>query len=137
MSIKTIINEILPLILLLSLFYDTDVALLFNLFYCFSLSIKNPFIPMKDRVQRLICSHARSVYYYIESIQNKNAFQAKRWSHESIFLEKEKQGDKKCTIYGNQMGYYTKRIPGVYYVKTKSSSPFSCKNFTAILSFIF
>ena len=40
MSIKTIINEILPLILLLSLFYDTEVALLFNLFYCFSLSIK-------------------------------------------------------------------------------------------------
>ena len=92
---------------------------------------------MKDRVERLICSHARSVYYYIESIQNKNAFQAKRCSHESIFLEKEKQGDKKCTIYGNPMGYYTKRIPGVYYVKTKSSSPFSCKNFTAILSFIF
>lgn len=92
---------------------------------------------MKDRVERLICSHARSVYYYIESIQNKNAFQAKRCSHESIFLEKEKQGDKKCTIYGNQMGYYTKRIPGVYYVKTKSSSTFSCKNFTTILSFIF
>ena len=136
MSIKTIINEILPLILLLSLFMI--LTLHFYLIYFIVLVyLLNPFIPMKDRVERLICSHARSVYYYIESIQNKNAFQAKRCSHESIFLEKEKQGDKKCTIYGNQMGYYTKRIPGVYYVKAKSSSPFSCKNFTAILSFIF
>ena len=92
---------------------------------------------MKDRIERLICSHARSVYYYIESIKNKNAFQAKRCSHENIFLEREKQGDKKCSYYGNQMGYYTKRIPGVYYVKTKSSSPFSCKTFKAISSLIF
>lgn len=83
----------------------------------------------KDKVQRVICSHVRAVVYYIESIKNKSAFRAKRCSRESIFLEKEKQGDRKCSSYRNQMGYYAKRISGVYYVKTKSKTPFSCKIF--------
>ena len=70
----------------------------------------------------------RAVAYYIESIENKNAFQAKSCSDESIFLEKEKQGDQRCSLSANQMGYFTKQQSGVFYVKTKSSAPFSCNN---------
>lgn len=70
----------------------------------------------------------RAVAYYIESIENKNGFQAKSCSDEGIFLEKEKQGNQKCSPSANQMGYFTKQQSGVFYVKTKLSAPFSCKN---------
>lgn len=90
---------------------------------------------LERKIEKVTCSHTSVIHYYIESIEDKNAFQAKHCINESLFIltratfGKGKQGDALCSKSDNQMGYFTKREPGVYYVKTESSPHFHVSNF--------
>lgn len=96
--------------------------------------------PLERKIEKVTCSHTSVIHYYIESIKEKDAFPAKRCINESIFtltratFGKGKQGDIVCSKSDNQMGYFTKREPGVYYVKTESTPHFHVSNKTYSLS---
>ena len=76
---------------------------------------------------------------FIESIKNKNGFQAKRCDNNDIFAkESTKTGDEKCTDPANQMGYFTNKLEeGVFYVKTNGEPPYASKNIPFQLIFLF
>ena len=78
----------------------------------------------------MVCNHIRSVLLFIESIKNRNAFQAKRCEDNRIFAkESKKAGDEKCIEPANQMGYFTDKLEeGVFYVKTNGEPPYASKN---------
>ena len=78
----------------------------------------------------MVCNHIRSVLLFIESIKNRNAFQAKRCEDNRIFAkESKKTGDEKCIEPANQMGYFTDKLEeGVFYVKTNGEPPYASKN---------
>ena len=88
------------------------------------------FISNKKKIERAVCNHIRSVLLFTESIGNKNAFKSKRCADSKIFgREDQKLGDKICVEPANQMGYFTdKSEEGAFYVKTKNSSRFACKD---------
>ena len=87
----------------------------------------------------VVCNHIRSALLFIESIKNKNGFQAKRCDNNDIFAkESAKTGDEKCTDPANQMGYFTDKLEeGVFYVKTNGEPPYASKNIPFQLDFLF
>ena len=92
--------------------------------------LTDPTITQEELVEIVVCNHIRSVLLFIESIKNKNGFQAKRCENSDIFAkESTKTGDEKCIEPANKMGYLTdKSEEGVFYVKTNGEPPYASKN---------
>ena len=92
--------------------------------------LANSKLTREQLTEIVVCNHIRSVLLFIESIKNKNGFQAKSCKNSRIFAkENRKIGEEKCIEPANQMGYFTDKMEeGVFYVKTNGEPPYASKN---------